>query len=357
MFDYLNSLIGHAVQQPAPQHIQQTSAVANLVADDPNAPAPIVNTKTLVITYNPTMDPATGKKLTDLEDWTSPDVLLNGYISSLLQTSNGLARHQVVQNIVLDEFPVLTDGFRYTPQTFLSVLSGSTPMHNPSGIDYIALFTRFNILQRVSNHEFDEVWIMAFPYAGLYESIMAGTGAFWCNAPALANTASCNRRFVIMGFNYQRGVGEMLHSYAHRAESIMAQVFNCQDFLAWAYKPNRSPATVSPGQTLNLFQKFILYDQIAPGQAGVGLVHFAPNSAKDYDWGNQEKVNSTCYDWLAYPNLTGSSRYVNCSEWGNGDDGAYQTWWLNHLPKAVGINNGMYNNWWYYVADPNNVPA
>ncbi len=38
MFDYLNSLIGHAVQQPAPQHIQGVSAVANLVADDPNTP-------------------------------------------------------------------------------------------------------------------------------------------------------------------------------------------------------------------------------------------------------------------------------------------------------------------------------
>ncbi len=355
MFDYLNSLIGHAVQQPAPQHIQGVSAVANLVADDPNTPTQSITTKALVITYNPTMDSATGKKLTDLEGWSSPDVLLNGYIGSLLQVSNGLANHQIVQNIVLDEFPALTDGFQYTAQSFLSVLNSSTPMHNPSGIDYNAILTRFNILQRVANNEFDEVWIMGFPYAGLYELIMAGDGAFWCNAPALANTASCNRRFVIMGFNYQREVGEMLHSYAHRAESIMAQVFNCQDFLAWAYRPNRTPTTISAGQTLNLFQRFILYNQIAPGQAGVGLVHFAPNSTQDYDWGNQTQVNSTCYDWLAFPNLTGSTRSVDCSEWGNGDDGAFQQWWLNHLPRVNGIKNGIYNNWWHYIANPNNV--
>ncbi len=228
-----------------------------------------ITTKALVITYNPTMDPSTGKKLTDLEGWSSPDAMVNGYISSLLQVSNGLARHQVVQNIVLDEFPALTDGFQYTAQSFLPVLNGSTPAHNPSGIDYNAILTRFNILQSVANNQFDEVWIMGFPYAGLYESIMAGAGAFWCNAPALANTASCNRRFVIMGFNYQRAVGEMLHSYAHRAESIMAQLFNCQSFLAWAYQANRSPATVTAGQTLNLFQRFMLYNQIAPGQAGV----------------------------------------------------------------------------------------
>ena len=301
MFDFLNSLIGHAVQQPAPQHIQGVSAVANLVEDDPNAPAQPITTKVTVITYNPTMDSSTGKKLADLEGWSSPDVMANGYISGLLQVSNGLANHQIVQNIVLDEFPVLTDGFLYTPQTFLPVLNGSTPMHNPSGIDYNAILTRFNVMQSVANNQVDEVWIMGFPYAGLYESIMGGAGAFWCNAPALANTASCNRRFIIMGFNYQRAVGEMLHSYAHRAESIMAQVFGCQDFLAWAYRPNRSPATISAGQTLNLFQRFILYDQIAPGQAGVGLVHFAPNSKQDYDWGNQGQVNSTCSDWLGFP--------------------------------------------------------
>ena len=50
MFDYLNSLIGHAVQQPAPQHIQGVSAVANLVADDPNAPPQSITTKALVTT-------------------------------------------------------------------------------------------------------------------------------------------------------------------------------------------------------------------------------------------------------------------------------------------------------------------
>ena len=87
---------------------------------------------------------------------------------------------------------------------------------------------------------------MGFPYAGLYESVMGGAGALWCNAPPLANTGSCQRRFVIMGFSYEREVGEMLHSYNHRCESILAQVFNSQDFLVWTYKPNRTPATIVP---------------------------------------------------------------------------------------------------------------
>ena len=33
------------------------------------------------------------------------------------------------------------------------------------------------------------------------------------------------RRFVIMGYNYQRGVGEMLESFGHRSESILEKTF------------------------------------------------------------------------------------------------------------------------------------
>ena len=118
--------------------------------------------------------------------------------------------------------------------------------HAPQGIDYQALLERFNVLQRIERREIDEVWVMGFPYAGLYESVMGGAGAFWCNAPPLPNTDTCKRRFVIMGFSYEREVGEMLHSYNHRCESILAQVFNCLDFLAWSYKPNRVPPLSAP---------------------------------------------------------------------------------------------------------------
>jgi hypothetical protein len=195
---------------------------------------------------------------------------------------------------------------------------------------------------------------MGFPYAGLYESAMGGAGAFWCNAPPLLKTESCPRRFVVMGFSYEREIGEMLHSYNHRCESILAKVFNCQDFLAWTYKPNRTPATIKPDQPLNLFQRFILFDQIAPGRAAIGTVHFAPNGVKDYDLGNPNPVKSECYDWLNFPNFKGDIRMVTAKDWG-GDEEGYQQWWLNHMPKIAGRKNGIHNNWWQYVANPNNV--
>ncbi len=355
--DYLNSLLGIKPQQPDHPVIGGAVGHANLSVNDPNEPAQISNVRVLLLVYNPTMDPTSGAKLSDYMKWSDPIQLVTGFISDLQQVSGGLARYQVTLRYDLDEFPALTDGYRYTPQTFEAVINGSSPAHKPMGIDYNAILTRFNILQNIANNIYDEVWVLAFPYAGLFESIMAGKGAFWCNAPALGNTDSCARRFVIMGLSFERSVGEMLHSYAHRCESIMAQVYNCQNFLTWAYQPNRTPATISPTQSLNTFQRFILFDQIAPGRSALGTVHYAPNSSKDYDWDNPALVNSECYDWLNYPTFKGDVRQVGPSEWGSGDDRAFQLWWLSHMPKVAGRQNGIANNWWQYIANPNLVPV
>jgi hypothetical protein len=347
LVDLINSLFG-GKSKPAPPARPQE------IPDSPDEPAQITNPKVLLLIYNPTVDAATGKKLSEFMNWPRPDDLVGHFISDVLQVSGGLARYQIAQRLELDDFPALVDGFRYTAQDYLDVIRAGKPAHNPQGLDYQALLKQFNIPQRVANNEFDEVWVMGFPYAGLYESTMGGAGAFWCNAPPLPNTASCPRRFIIMGFSYEREVGEMLHSYNHRCESIMARTFNCQDFLTWAYKTNRVPASIKPDQTLNLFQRFILFDQIAPGKAAVGTVHYAPNGVKDYDLGNPNPVTSECYDWLNYPNFKGDIRTVTAQDWG-GNEESYQQWWLNHMPKTAGRKNGIHNNWWQYVANPNNV--
>ena len=348
--DFLNNLLGRASQQPSQPSGAGLSAQAKL-PDSLNEPAQITDARVLLIVYNPTMDD--GRKLSEYMNWSRPDDLIAGFITDILQTSGGMVRYQIAQRVDLDEFPALADGFRYTPQTFLDVINNRSSLHNPPGADYNAILKQFNILQRVNNKEFDEVWMMAFPYGGFYESIMAGAGAFWCNAPALPNTDSCKRRFVIMGLSYERGVGEMLESYGHRTESILGKVFNCQDFITWAYRPNRVPSNV--GSNLNLLQRFLCFDQIAPGKAAIGTIHYAPNSTKDYEWGNQTPVKSECYDWLNFPNFNGDVRTVTASEWGNGEIRAHHIWWLNHLPKTAGRQNGIHNNWWQYIANPNNV--
>jgi len=348
--DFLNNLLGRKPQQPSQPSGVGTS-IQTKFPDNPNEPAQITNARVLLIVYNPTMDGS--RKLSEYMNWSRPDDLITGFIRDIFQTSGGMARYQITQRVDLDEFPVLADGFRYTPQAFVNVISGKSPMHDPSSVDYNAILKQFNIPQRVNNNEFDEVWVMAFPYGGFYESIMAGAGAFWCNAPALPNSDACKRRFVIMGLSYERGVGEMLESYGHRTESILGKVFNCQDSITWAYRPNRVPSSI--GSNLNLFQRFLCFDQIAPGKAAIGTIHYAPNSTKDYQWGNQTPVKSECYDWLNFPNFKGDVRTVTASEWGSGEIRAHHIWWLNHLPKVAGRKNGIHNNWWQYTANPNNV--
>jgi hypothetical protein len=330
--DFLISLFsGKSQPRPQPQPIQPVEPA------DPLQPAAIVTRKVLLVVYDPIVDPANSKKLSQAMNWYRPDSLNAAFISDILETSGGLARYQIVDRIEVDEFPLKADGFRYTAQSYAQVMSGASPAHQPDLFNYDDFLRRFNIIQRVTNREIDEVWISAFPYAGLYESTMGGLGAFWCNSQPLARTFSTSRRFIIMGFSYQRGVGEMLEAFGHRAESIMEKVY----------------ARETPEN--NLWHKFIRYDKSHPGQAECGNVHFAPNSDQDYDWGNLRVVSSRCDNWLNFPTLTGTTRQVNAKDWGNGDIRAHHKWWLERFPKVGGRTNGIANNWWQYIMDPNRV--
>ena len=311
---------------------------AKFPADSPTEPAQITQSKVLVIAYDPVMDKTTGKTLSQLKQWYRTSDLITGFMADMLQVSGGMARYQIVQRIDLDEFPAKTDGFRYTPQTFLNVLNGSTPPHMPQEVNYNAILSKYNVLQRVARNEIDEVWVFGFPHAGFYESTMAGPGAFWCNAPQRPNTEASKRLFVIMGFSYERYIGEMHEAYGHRAESIMERTF------------------AKTSGDANLWKRFIRYEKTSPGKAACGNIHYAPNSQSDYDWNNQTPVKSECYDWqLNFPNFKGDVRTVTSSEWGGGDIRAHHKWWFNHFPRVAGRKNGIHNNWWQYIVNPQNV--
>ncbi|GAB4538817.1 MAG: hypothetical protein Fur002_02930 [Anaerolineales bacterium] len=306
-------------------------------ADNLTEPAQISHSKVLALVYNPLMD-SSGTTLQQKMNWYNVNDLISGFIADLLEVSGGMARYQIVERVDLNEFPLKTDGYRYTPQEYLRVWQSASAPHMPQEADYYAILNQFQILQRVARNEIDEVWIFGFPHAGFYESIMAGPGAFWCNAPALANTAASKRRFVVMGFSYERYLGEMLESYGHRAESIMEKTF----------------ARVSAEK--NLWKRFTRYEKIAPGKAACGNIHFAPNSQRDYEWANPAAVLSECYDWKNnFPNFKGDVRSVTAAEWGGGDMRAHHQWWLDHFPRIAGRTNGVHNNWWQYVVHPQNV--
>ncbi len=292
----------------------------------------------LLIVFDPLVDPARGSRLSQQMGWNQVGDLVNGYIADIDECSGGLVKYQVVERRDVPQFPVKVDGFRYTAAGYIEMMSGRRRAHEPDTVDYQEIVSDHNLLERVENEEIDEVWLMGFPYAGFYESRMAGRGAIWCNAPPLERTEHCPRRFVIMGFSYERGVGEMLENLGHRVESIMNKTF---EGLHGAD---------------NLWERFCRYDKVSPGNAALGNVHFAPNSVRDSDWGNPARVVSECDDWLYnFPNFKGIRRTVTSRDWGNGDTRAHHKWWLKHLPKTTGQINGISNNWWQYVMDPNKV--
>jgi hypothetical protein len=263
--------------------------------------------------------------------------LVEGCIADLQACSRGTVRYPVAARVDLPIFPPKIDGFRYTLETYRAVLEGRQPPHEPDTADYLAILAAGDGIGRVARGEIDEIWLFGGPYFGFYESRMAGPGAFWCNAPPLPGAEAAGRRFVIMGFSYERGVGEMLENFGHRAEAIMERVF------------------AGIPEERNLWRRFTRYDRIAPGQAEVGTVHFAPNSERDYDWGNPRPVWSYCDDWLHFPDLRGRGRWVDCTEWGSGDIRAHHRWWLRHLPCAPGETDGISHHGWRYIVDPNAV--
>ncbi len=337
---FLNVLVGliRALfrRRPEPTPPPAPPAGPVLPVDSPDEPARPTLLRVLLVVFDPPMQ--NGQPLSEFMNWYRPAELIAGFVDDLRECSYGLAQVTVVEQVTLPEFTVLVDGFQYTPETYLAVLRREMPPHSPALADYGQILSRFNVLQRVGRGEIDEVWIMAFPYAGWYESRMGGAGAFWCNGPVIPNTESCPRRFVVMGFSFERYLGEMLETFGHRAEAILHKTF---EHLA--------------GEE-NLWQRFIRYDKIAPGRAACGNIHFAPNSERDYDWGNPRLVPSECYDWLLnFPRFQGDVRLVNAEEWGNGDMRLHHKWWLRHLPHVAGRTNGIHHNWWQYVMNPNQV--
>lgn len=295
--------------------------------------------KVLVVNFDPIIRSEGGKRLHEVGKWQDPHYLVEAYRSDLRECSGKTVQYEIKEWQDIDQFPKKQDKFQYSEEEFLKCMKSGKGWHQPDAFDYQAFIREYKLVERVESGEIDEVWVMSMPYSGMWESTMVGDNAYECNSDPVAGI-KCKRNFVIMGFNYERGVGEMLEDMGHRTESIMWHVYE-----RWIPKP------------INTWCKFTLRDKDIPGESGVGSVHFAPNSTKDYEWGARTYVMSYCDDWLDYPNMTGKKRVVTGSDWGNGDIRGHHRWWLNHLPKAEGRGpDGKLANWWKYTVDFNRYP-
>ncbi len=325
---------------PSPQEIYHSP---RFPAFGPNPvpslrPAPVTR-RLMVIILNPRVRSRGNVPLTALFRWGNPDRLISTHIRELRHASYGYANYQIVERHLVEDWgrwPPYQDGFTYNEESYLAAWNARTP-HHPHFLNYHALIAEFGMAEKVASGHIDEVWYIGPPYDALWEAVMAGPGPSWSNAPPVGGTDHAGRRFVLMAYNMERTLTEMLHSYGHRAEGHLDTVhsrFGDQD---------------------NLWKRFIRREASHPGQAEVGNIHFPPNAERDYDRSNPRAVMSNADDWYQFPFLTGNRfRPMSSREWSSNPH-LYYMWWMRHLPHVEGSCDGVSLNWWRYVVDPNTI--
>jgi hypothetical protein len=228
-------------------------------------PSPLLAPKVMVIDFRPAAIPI---------EWNHSDTLIQQFVATMRQASGNTLIYQVVKKIMSPKYPILLDGRQYDDTTWTQALNDDrTAFRDAHGnymmADYQRIMQDFDIVQQIKNKLVDEVWMFGGPYFGFFESRMVGQGAFWCNAPGIEQNS---RRFMMMGYNYQREVREMVHDFGHRVESILAKQFDSTPFIQQLYWPQPSGAVAMP-QPKNDFEQFLQVH---------GTVHRKPGGA-DYE--------------------------------------------------------------------------
>ncbi|MEJ2637091.1 MAG: T9SS type A sorting domain-containing protein [Calditrichia bacterium] len=331
------------------QHLQGTTT-ANILDDFVSEKDDPMTIKVAVVYQDPVVDSTNNKRIHQVWGWADPKQLIGQLVEDFNQMSHGVINFQIVevhdddqifttidgQQMSIDTlaYYILTPGKLYgrtTPGTmqYMAEIEGRVKF------DYRGMCDAYNFGPKRNNGEINEVWVYSFPFGGMYESQLMGPDAFWWNSPPITDYAPLQKLLSVMGWNYERGIAEAIHSVGHRAESAMWKVYQRWD------TQNANP---------NAWELFTRIDKDVPGKAQVGNVHYPPNGQSDYDYSNTRYV--TCYadNWKRYPILLDQNREINCTEWGSTQEG-YMKWWFGHFPYFKGVTNGVLNNWWYYVVD------
>lgn len=308
-----------------------------------------LNIKVALVLQDPVIDSTGMRKIHQVWGWTDPMIYADQLVEEFYQVSDGVVRFQIVEthddegiftrlegelmSIDTLAYYYLMSGMLYGRETE-GTLQNLAEVQGKVHFDYNAMIDYYNFDEKRNSGEIDEVWVYAHPFAGMYESQLVGPGAFWWNSPPLDHP-SLGKLLSIMGWNYERGVAEAMHSVGHRAESAIRHVYGRWDC--------RNPDP-------NNWELFTRIDKDMPGEAHIGNIHFPPNGLSDYDYSNTRYVDTYADNWKRYPILLDQKRSINCSEWGC-DQLGYMRWWFSHLPRYTGATDGVLNNWWYYFVD------
>jgi hypothetical protein len=282
--------------------------------------------------------------LSDYLGWEDHEALTRGTISFFEIASGGRVRYEVAETVVVtDGWPVKVDGFQYTEESYLAVIRGEQPPHDPDAVDYNVIVNDedLDICGKANRGEIDEVWIYNGPYFGFYESTLVGPGGYWYNSPPVPGPFDCEHLVPLMGPSPERDIACAVHNFGHRMESAMVHVYG-----SW-----------SQNSVSHNWNRFTLVDALSPDYdySGCGNIHYPPNGVSDYDYANTNSVDSNCDDFWNYPDLGDPESVcvpVSCDRWGCTHTG-YLIFWFSHLPSGLGDGgDGVSADWWRYFLDP-----
>lgn len=327
------------------------------------------NLRVLIIEQNPMLE---SKGITAVEELGQADDLeavVDEMIEDIEESSHGLVEVEIVgyenfnefvtskqkislsngsKSYTLDEdtwFEIMEDGWRsYWNNKYVKKIGEYQ-------YDYEYLLSKFDLVERRNNDEFDQVWLVGADPINPYETVMVGNNAYWVNGPGIEKDC---QNFVIMTLYVSRRDANF-ECFGHMAENVMRKVFGRSYD---SYEKNQIEIlSQSDLENLNLWERFCLTTFSTNGTyASVGNIHFAPNSEDDYDWLNKNYVESDWIDWRDnYPNLTGETIKTNYTTWcpsGKKYEACrlHHRWWFSLFPHVAGRTyDGYSNSWWDYL--------
>lgn len=281
------------------------------------------NVKVMVINFDPIVDG--NQRLSFVRQSIGSAALVQQFRESMYGASHGGISYDIVD--WADEgFPRQSNGQLPTYQEHIACLNKGEQCYNYQFADYAAIADKHNLCGRVANQDVDEVWLFGDTGFGFFESIMVGKGAFEVNSNPLWTWKifACPRPFIIMGFNYTRGVAQMLHNFGHRVDSVILH-------------------TKDTRPSVNKKMADIFVREMAPDRlAGCGTTHRPPNVTDDreYFYGlSDPSVVSECDKVGPAQSSSSPTRILNCQEWGCYELG-YHVWRFGKLPRTLATN------WW-----------
>ena len=290
----------------------------------------------LVLNYDPIVPDDSHRRLSEVFKWNQPERLATRYRAAMEYATGGAIRYEIAEWRNLNEIYAQKDGYRCPIEEYVKNRRAGSGWHDGKGQDYPRLLREQGVAEMVSRGLVDEVWIFSDHFFGLWEASMAGPGAFNINGGVYPEVPS-TRPFALYGFNYERGVAEMMHDAAHRTEATLNRVYG-----GW-----KLSAPVSN------WDRFSANFAQSNGDAGVGTCHYPANAEHDYDYGNPREVESWADAFLTYPRLDFVKRKVSRATWSpDGGDAQldYMKWYFAHIPRAPGTNpDGRANNWFKYI--------